>query len=65
MPTPNLTDHDRQTIREIQQRIGVEPTGEIDSQTVLAIHETLGIAHKFFARFLGKIPEPQTSGTAG
>lgn len=59
-----LTDHDRQTIREIQQRVGVEPTGEMDIETILAVHETLGIAHKFFSRFFGTAALPQTSGKA-
>lgn len=45
-----FTEHDRETIREIQKRCGVEPTGVIDSATILAIHETLGIAHKLFIR---------------
>ncbi len=45
-----FTEHDRETIRQIQERCGVEPTGVIDSQTILAIHETLGIAQKLFVR---------------
>ncbi|MDR3406400.1 MAG: hypothetical protein P4L99_28200 [Chthoniobacter sp.] len=55
MRDPHLTEHDRETIREIQERVGVDQTGEIDSQTVLAIHETLGLAQKLFIRQFGHL----------
>ena len=63
MNIPAQNDHDRQTIREIQQRCGVEPTGELNLKTIYAVHETLGIPHKFFSRFFGTEPQSQTSGS--
>ncbi|HEY3898905.1 MAG TPA: hypothetical protein VGM54_09850 [Chthoniobacter sp.] len=45
-----LTAHDSETIKQIQERVGVEQTGEMDSKTVMAIHETLGLLQKFLTR---------------
>jgi hypothetical protein len=48
-----FTAADQKLIRVIQARVGVDPTGELDRVTLLAIDEVLGIAHKFFTRLSG------------
>jgi len=53
------TEADRELIRSIQERCGVDQTGEIDTATLLAIDETLAIARKLFVdRFVPK-PAPE------
>ena len=46
------TARDRKIIRQIQRQVGQPETGEMDTPTLLAIEETLAIAHKFFTRLV-------------
>lgn len=52
----NLTARDRPLLRRIQRQVGQKPTGELDTATLLAIEETLAIAHKFFSRLTAAPP---------
>lgn len=54
--------HDRETIREIQERVGVDQTGEMNTETLLAIRETLGLAQKLF---IAKFARPSLTPPAG
>ena len=52
------TEADRELIRSIQERVGVEQTGTVDSETLLAIDETLAIARKLFVDKYAGRPAP-------
>ena len=58
------TEADRELIRSIQERVGVDQTGVVDSATLMAIDETLAIARKLFvekytAAFNPPLPSPK------
>lgn len=55
-----LTPRDQKILRRIQRQVGQKPTGEMDSETLLAIEETLGVARKFFSRltYTGPVKPP-------
>ena len=59
-----FTDADRELIRSIQERVGVDQTGTVDSATLMAIDETLAIARKLFVdKYAGRPVNGLVKGT--
>lgn len=64
MSQEQFTERDRAIIRDIQERMGISPTGTIDTEMLLSLEEILNLSRKLLiARFRSMTRNPERAST--